>query len=140
MPHTFKSTGTFRYSPKRLGELAPSPNWWLVIDCDSAIGDYYRHLYHVRHYKCRSLQRPAWKEHISVVRNECPPEDRKCLWDLYEGQSVEFSYSTGIKCGGPFCWIDVECDLALDIREELGLSRQPHYELHLTIGNDSHKP
>lgn len=123
-----------RYSPKLLGDRV-SQNWWLVIDCDPEIGDYYRHLYWIQHHKCRKLQRPAWKAHISVVRNEQPSEDRKSLWEIYEGETVDFSYSPGGNCGGSFCWLSVQCETALDIREELGLPRKPHYSLHLTVGN-----
>src|SRR5690606_15094338 len=79
-----------RYRPTFSGE--PSDKWWLVIDADPQIGSYYRHLYSAKYHLCRTVQRPAWKEHISVIRNEEPPEDKKSLWELYDGQIVTFHY------------------------------------------------
>jgi hypothetical protein len=72
----FKSSGNIRYSPKLLGQKVLQ-KWWMVIDCDPEIGRYIRHLYHLNHFRCQSLQRPAWKEHITVIRDEEPQSDYK---------------------------------------------------------------
>ena len=47
----FTAQGTLRYSPKR---QSSDQHWWLVLDCDPEIGEYYRHLYHQRrsHHPC----------------------------------------------------------------------------------------
>jgi hypothetical protein len=131
----FRSVGKLRYSPHLLGVRADSVSWWLVVDCDPDIGRYYRHLFYLTHYKCQKIQSPAWKEHISVIRNEKPKEEKTYLWKKYDGQDVEFWYSPSVRGDGMFYWLDVDCDCLLDIREELGLSRQPEFPLHLTVGN-----
>jgi hypothetical protein len=115
----------------------------VILDADPEIGRYYRHLSHVFRRSDNKIQRPAWKEHISVVRNEEPPADKKPLWGKHEGEVVVFSYNP-IACsrGGEslsgqdlYVWFEVDCSRLLDLREELGLSRRPEFDLHLTIGN-----
>ena len=130
-----QSFGKLRYSPQLVGSRADSFSWWLVVDCDPEIGRYYRHLFSLAHYKCQNIQRAAWAEHISVIRNEEPPEDKKGLWKKYEGLVVPFQYCPSIRGDGLYFWLDVDCDFLLDIREEIGLSRLPEYPLHLTVGN-----
>ncbi len=123
--------GILRYSPKLLGKS--SSKWWLVIDCDPELGKYYRHLFHLMSYRCYKLQRPAWECHITVIRDEEPPN--KELWEKYANQEVEFNVSSEVKDNGDYHWYQVECNLALDIRQELGLIREPQYPLHLSIGH-----
>lgn len=125
----YKATGKLRYS----STLNEDVKWWLVIDCDDEIGRYYRNLFYLMYNRCRMLQRPAWRSHISVVRNEEP--SCKDLWGKYNDQMVEFQYNPNPAWDGVYVWLDVECEFLLNIREELGLPRQPQFPLHLTIGN-----
>ena len=74
-----QSTGTLRYSPKLIGKATEhyGDKWWAVLDCDPIIGEYYRNLYRILHNRCRTLLRPSWKEHITVIRDEEPPDEKK---------------------------------------------------------------
>lgn len=131
-----ESQGTLRYSPKLLGDKS-SERWWLVVDCDPSIGAYYRDLYALYHYKCRVLYRPAWREHITVVRDEIPPN--KHLWEKYDGEIVTFKYDLCPQTNGYYWWFKIKCHRLLDIREELGLSRGPLVPLHLSFGHTGEK-
>ena len=134
----FESYGTLRYSPKLAGNR--NDRWWLVLDCEREIGRYYRKLFELYQYRCSKLQIPAWEEHITVIRDEEPPN--KDLWEKYEGQKFSFfclippatNYVTTPNDLGYF-WLTVESPSLLNIREELGLTRNPEYPLHLTFGN-----
>ena len=132
----FSSTGKLRYSAKR---QSSDQNWWIVLDCDPEIGRYYRHLYHIGHSRCRKLARPFWGTHITVSRNEQPTN--MSVWRAYAGKQVTFQYTGGIENNyGPeryrsFFWVKVVCPELLEIREELGLTRNPKIDLHLTIGS-----
>lgn len=135
-----QSVGKLRYSPKLNGSLqrrdGGSTKWWLVIDVDPEIGKYYRELYYLSRYKVEKIQRPAWEAHISVIRDEPPLDKYKKLWEKYNGVQINFEYDPmKSKCDETYVWFPVKCDRALEIREELGLSRQPFFPLHLTIGN-----
>jgi hypothetical protein len=84
-------------------------------------------------YKTSELRRPAWEAHISVIRDEKPPNESN--WMKYEGETIEFTYTPDLEFNGIYVWLPVVCPKALDIREELGLNRSPFYNLHLTVGN-----
>lgn len=137
MDSLVNATGTLRYSVKREDS---DQNWWVVVDCDPNIGQYYRHLYHLNHHRCRKLVRPFWEAHITVCRNEEPPETHKHLWGKHEGDEIEFQYRLGVKDNHSperyrsFYWLEVESPQLLAIRNELGLP-VPSCELHLTIGS-----
>lgn len=128
----FTSTGTLRYSPKLLGNR--NEKWWLILDCDPEIGRYYRHLYKKGRYV--ELGRPSWKEHITVIRNEEPPDSYKILWEKYESESVIFSYKPEIIDNSVYYWLEVDCPRLTEIRLELGLPKDPEFPYHITIGNN----
>lgn len=134
----YEAKGTLRYSPQRLGG-EESQKWWLVIDCQDDISEYYRHVIHIESYKTLKLQKPYWGSHITVIRNEEPPNQE--LWKKYDGQEIVFKYGNHIGTNysperwKSFWWLDSRCEWALDIREELGLRREPYPQFHLTIGN-----
>ena len=127
-----RSVGTLRYSPKLLGDRL-SEKWWLVLDCDEAIGTYYRDLYRLFHHRTKQLLRPAWDSHITVIRNEEPLH--KEYWEKYSGKMVEFEYETSPLTDGNYWWVTVFCEELLDLRTELGLPRDPELPLHLSIGH-----
>jgi hypothetical protein len=130
----YVSKGILRYSPKLIG--ATNEKWWAILDCNFELGRYYRRLYENEHQKCRRLQTPGWKEHISVVSNEKPLDQYKHLWFKYEGLEVEFNYEYFVKNNDVYFWLEVKCDFLLNLREELGLPRNPEFGLHITIGNN----
>lgn len=124
--------GILRYSPKLLGDKSSS-KWWLVIDCDPEFGKYYRNLFYLMTNRCYKLQRPAWECHITVIRDEEPPN--KELWEKYNGQEIDFQVIPQIETNGDYYWFPVKCDLALDMRQELGLGREPVLPFHVSIGH-----
>lgn len=134
---TFKSRARLRYSPTNNGREirrdGGSTKWWLVADCDPEIGRYYRELYRLNYYSVHTIQRPSWGAHISIISDEKPPDETH--WRKHEGKLIEFEYSYMLEGNGMYVWLPVLCEKALDIREELGLKRNPFYPLHLTIGN-----
>ena len=125
-------SGTLRYSPKILGNRV-SAKWWLVVDCEPSLGSYYRDLYSLHHYRCKSLSKPAWKDHITVIRNEEPLH--RDLWEKYDGENLEFSYLQEPHTNGCYWWLQISCPRLLDIREELGLPRNPSIPFHLSFGH-----
>jgi hypothetical protein len=133
----FKATGVIRCSLKK---PSSDQNWWMVLDCDTEeIGRYYRHLYWLNHSKAIKLSRPYWGAHVTVVRNEEPPN--KSLWWGYDGEKVEFDYRPGVRTNysderfRSFWWVDVICPRFDEIRVELGLLENPDRTYHMTIGS-----
>lgn len=126
-----RSVGRLHYSPKLLGQ---GSKWWMVLWCDQEIVKYHRHLFFLDNHKCQNLQSPAWDAHITVIRDEEPSEDYQHLWRLRQDQICTFEYNFEAETNGDYWWLTVYSDQLLDIREELGLKRNPEYPLHLSFG------
>jgi hypothetical protein len=78
------------------------------------------------------IQKTAWGSHVSIIRGEEPKN--KQFWKKYQGKIVQFSYNGEVLTNDIYCWLAIDCEQVLDIREELGLSRTPVFGLHLTLG------
>jgi hypothetical protein len=111
--------------------------WWLILDCDPELGRLLRHLFAVGVYRTRKAQPPLWGPHVSVVRGEEPAD--KSHWKKHAGREVAVEYAPTIHLTDDYLWVPVRCEVLLDIREELGLPREPDPPLHLTIGNLLHE-
>ena|SRR5688572_29545143 len=124
----FLSTGKIRYSPQLVGDKVGN-NFWIVIDCDPEIGRYYRRL---AEWRGISMQKPAWREHITINYNESPLLYDS--WGIHEGKKIEFTYKPEVNIiYDLFYYLPVECEAVWLLRKELGLKKR--WQLHLTIGN-----
>lgn len=129
MDTLYTSTGRLRYGRN---------SWWLCVDCDQGLADYYRALLP----KAWNTSRGRYDAHITVARDEEPPN--KEFWKKYDGESLEFFYLPGIKQGKIYYWLDIYCVRLEEIRLELGLPVENKFEpplpgyrkrFHLTIAN-----
>jgi len=133
-----RASGTLRCSLKKPDS---DQNWWMVLDCSTEeIGRYYRHLYWLEHGQSTTkLAKPYWGAHVTVVRNEEPPN--KDLWWNYDGERVEFEYLPGVQSNysderfRSFWWVNVICPRFEEIRVELGLPKNSDGIYHMTIGS-----
>lgn len=126
----FKSTGKLMFDPV-LGRKPVFSPWWMIVRTPKDIVDYYRYWFDQK--TGVYLNEPKWGSHISVIRGEIPKENIE-YWKKDEGKTIEFNYSNKIKWNDDYVWIDVESEDLLDIREQLGLKRQPKWNLHITLG------
>ena len=129
-----KSTGKLVYSPR--SHLGSTKNW-IVLMCDDEISKYYRHLYTMEYpylngIKTGKLTRSIWGSHISVTRGENIPNIK--LWGLSANKMVDFEYEPGVLDNKLYYWLKVRCPFLSELREQYGLSREPRYGFHLSIG------
>jgi hypothetical protein len=129
-----KSVGKLIYSPR--SHLASSERW-LVVMCDDEISKYYRHLYskeypYLNGDRGGKLTRPVWGTHISTIRGEKihKPE----LWGLDANKVIDFEYEGGVIDNNEYYWLKVKCPYLSELREKYGLSKEPRFGFHLTIG------
>jgi len=152
------ATGHLRFDPR--ADTVQSQPWWLILQCSQ--GWFYLYHYWMQRYgdaswkkvvdedrinpDLKSIDRkprlalvrpvvriPAWGTHISVIRGEPIPKQKRERWGHLEGQAVQFQFTPDLQSRGSHYWLWVECPQLLDIREDLGLSREPLQRLHLTV-------
>lgn len=129
-----KSIGKLVYSPRT--HLSSSDKW-LVVMGDDEISKYYRHLYskeypYLNGDRSTKLTRPVWGTHISVIRGERLQDPK--LWRIDENKIIEFEYQGGVIDNGEYYWLKVNCPYLGDLRQKMGLPREPRFGFHLTIG------
>jgi len=52
---------------------------------------------------------------------------------------IDFFYEIEPLSSGLHWWLRIHCPKGEDIREECGLSREPYFSFHLTLGNANEK-
>lgn len=129
-----KSLGKLVYSPKT--HLASSEKW-LVLMADDEISKYYRKLFEVDYpylngERIGKLTRPVWGTHISIIRGEYIPN--LLLWGTGANKLIEFEYEPGVMDNGEYYWLRAKCPYLSALREKYGLSKDPRFGFHLTIG------
>ena len=58
---------------------------------------------------------------------------------LFDGKEIDFYIETEPRSNGEHWWLRVHCPEAESIRELMGLSRDPYFGLHLTLGHANEK-
>lgn len=135
----FDMTVPLNYNPILLGEERPKEKgWWVVGETPPELGKYLRTLYKFSTYSCSLLIRPAWADHITIVRDEKPTitEDKvKSFWRKYIGQSIECRVILEPETNGYYWWLPIISEAACVLRRELGLTPSPEIPLHLSFGH-----
>lgn len=124
-----KSIGKLVYSPRT--HLSSSERW-LVMMCDDEISQYYRSLFYREYPYKGKLTRPVWGTHVSIIRGEFVPKLE--LWGLDANKIVEFEYEGGVLDNKEYYWLKAKCPYLSELRLKYGLSSEPRFGFHLTIG------
>jgi hypothetical protein len=119
-----------------IGTLSVKSNGIIIIAVDPDLGEYYKKQFNnVKKYAGFQIMKPKWGPHVSITREpEQETYSNPAILAGLDGKPISFKYSHKINGDGKHWWLDVHCEEALDIREKLGLSRQPPKPLHVTIG------
>jgi len=117
-PHT--ATGKVRYK-----------NDWVVIDCPFDIVYYYNRVCNWMLHKQNKITWPLHGAHITVVAGKYTKVKKN--WGYRADETVKFNYGT-LTNNDNYFWLVVDCPEASEIREKLGLSPEPKWPYHLTVG------
>jgi hypothetical protein len=121
--------GILRYDPSTISRKEP---WWLILEVSPSIVEYYK--YWIWKEKRIKVMKSLWGPHVSIVRGEEPPDERKDQWGKYEGEQRDVLYSVSLEKNDFYWWLLVKSDELVSIRRELGLRDEPSYGFHLTVG------
>lgn len=124
----FSGEGILKYS-------AEGEPFRLVAEVDQDLLEYYRWFIP----KWVWNQKPGYRAHVSIVRNEVIQPELSHVWGKYAGKSISLWYSNFIKWDRKYIWVNVFSEEMEMIRLELGLTRSralnPNVGLfHMTLG------
>ena len=77
--------------------------------------------------------------HITFINDKMEKELFEQGSKIWSGKEIDFYIDLDPKSNGEHWWLRVFCPDAEVIREALGLSRDPYYGLHLTLGHVNEK-
>lgn len=86
------------------------------------------------------LNKPLRGTHITIINDRCDFDTFEQARQVFDGKEITLKYDPTIiranKKG--HWWIKVECEDVRSIRKAMGLTPDPYFGLHLTIGLATH--
>lgn len=72
--------------------------------------------------------------HITFINDRMDAKVFEQFSQIFDGKEIDFYVETEPRSNGEHWWLRVHCPEAESIREVMGLSREPFYGMHLTLG------
>lgn len=72
--------------------------------------------------------------HITFINDRMDAKTFDQFSKLFDGKEIDFYVETEPRSNGEHWWLRVHCPEAESIREIMGLSRDPFFGMHLTLG------
>lgn len=138
----YEIKGTILFEPKHISKKHQAQGVWKRVAMVNIPGDvdaYYRWLINRRYGIV--LNNPVRGAHITFINDKLDinnPHYKTYEQELKQFNKKEITVLLNpkvIRTDDIRWWIQAKSEELLDIREQLGFNRKPHYGLHLTIGN-----
>jgi hypothetical protein len=72
--------------------------------------------------------------HVTFINDRMDAKTFNQFAELFAGKEIDFYVETEPRSNGEHWWLRVHCPEAESIREIMGLSRDPFFGMHLTLG------
>jgi hypothetical protein len=72
--------------------------------------------------------------HVTFINDRMDAKTFNQFAELFAGKEIDFYVETEPRSNGEHWWLRVHCPEAESIREIMGLSREPFFGMHLTLG------
>jgi hypothetical protein len=72
--------------------------------------------------------------HVTFINDRMDAKTFNQFSELFDGKEIDFYIETEPRSNGEHWWLRVHCPEAESIREIMGLSREPFFGMHLTLG------
>ena len=136
----FKVRGILDFTPQDVTKKHKIQSAWKCVamiktNCDTS--DYYAWFLKTRFNL--TLNKPLRGTHITFISDRM---DRDLFMEaskIFNGKEITFYYQNMPRSNGQHWWLRVWSPEAEDIREALGLTRDPYFGLHLTLGTANEK-
>ena len=77
--------------------------------------------------------------HVTFINDKMDAKTFEQFAQIFNGKEIDFYVETEPRSNGEHWWLRVHCPEAESIREVMGLSREPYFDFHLTIGHANEK-
>jgi hypothetical protein len=131
----FKVKGILEFSPQDKTKKHVSQASWKKVamiktNCDL---DLYYSWFLKKRFNLE-LNRGLRGSHVTFINDKMDFDTFEQAAKIFNGKEIEFFVETEPRSNGEHWWLRVHCPEAESIREVMGLSRDPYYGLHLTLG------
>ena len=134
-----RAIGKIQFEPQNKTRKHKSQSSWkrvALITTDDDLDLYYS-WFLAKRFNLK-LNRSIRGSHITFISDKFE-HSIKNIVDKYDGKEIEFYYDLEPRSNGEHWWLRVYCSFAEDIREEAGLTREPYFSFHLTLGYANEK-
>ncbi len=132
----FKVRGILEFSPKDKTKKHVSQASWkrvAMIRTDCELDRYYAWFLKKRFNL--ELNKNLRGTHVTFINDRMSIEKFDQFAQIFNGKEIDFYVETEPRSSGEHWWLRVHCPEAESIREVMGLSREPFYGMHLTLGH-----
>lgn len=137
----FEIKGNIEFDPINVSKKHFAQSSWkrvavVKFDCDT----YSYYSWFIERRFDLKLYKPIRGTHITIINDKVENEIYDQAIELFDGKELTFLYDpTCIRSNGKHWWLKVYCDDARNIRSAMGLTPDPYFGLHMTIGNANEK-
>ena len=132
----FKVRGILEFSPEdKTKKHASQASWKRVamIRTDCELDRYYA--WFLKKRFSLELNKNLRGTHVTFINDRMSVETFDKFAQIFNGKEIDFYVETEPRSSGEHWWLRVHCPEAESIREVMGLSREPFYAMHLTLGH-----
>ncbi len=132
----FKVTGYLDFMPTDVSKKHAKQSVWkrtamIRTDCD--IDRYYASFIEKRFNM--ELNKNLRGSHVTIISDRLDKDIFDEASKVFNGKKIDFFVDIEPRTNGSHFWLRVYCQDAESIRESIGLSRDPYFSFHLTLGH-----
>jgi len=129
-----KVKGKLKFQPENKTKKHDKQDWkkiaMIMLKCD--IDNYYAWFLNKRFNL--DFVKNLRGAHVTIISDRVNPEVFEQAAGKFEGKEITFFYELEPRTNTKHWWLRVHCPEAEEIREAMGLSKEPYFGFHLTIG------
>lgn len=135
-----KFRGILEFSPEDKTRKHKAQSSWkrvAIIKTDCDLDRYYAWFLKKRFNL--ELNKNLRKSHVTFINDKLDKFIFNDASKIFNGKEIDFFIELEPRSNGEHWWLRVYCPDAENIRESMGLTRDPYFGLHLTLGHANDK-
>jgi hypothetical protein len=135
-----KLRGKIEFSPQDVTKKHKSQSSWkrvAIIKTDCDLDKYYA-WFLTKRFNLK-LNQNLRGSHVTFISDKMDKKTFDEASKIFNGKEIDFYIELEPRSNGEHWWLRAYCPDAENIREALGLRREPYFGLHLTLGHVNEK-